>query len=415
VNFPALSQGSTSSIQSVTVTNSGNAPVTFSAITIGGSNPSDFSAPASTCIIGLPLLPNASCTVNETFTPSAAEVRQAALTFTDNASGSPQFVALIGTGINSPPSGPAPKFLPTSVTFPATTQGLASTPITVAIINTGTVPMHISSISAAGNSPADFTNSVASCSTATVAVNAGCTVSVTFSPIFSGPRSETLTVTDDAPNSPQVLNIFANAPPAFSISSPSNALSATVSAGQSASYALQLTPGLDYNGTISFACTGAPLGATCQAPASVILNVGAPATLTVTVVTSGAAITTPKITARRLPHAPASPGALVVALATLLFILVLRLYREWGASSPALGSHPSRWKIAYAMAALLIFVPLIFAADGCGGGSTIAPTAQKTSVATPSGTSTLVITPTATNAAGKALQMPLIQLTLAVN
>ena len=67
------------------------------------------------------------------------------------------------------------------------------------------------------------------------------------------------------------------------------------------------------------------------------------------------------------------------------------------------------------MAALLIFVPLIFAVDGCGGGSTIAPTAQKTSVVTPSGTSTLVITPTATNASGKALQMPLIQLTLVVN
>ena len=211
------------------------------------------------------------------------------------------------------------------------------------------------------------------------------------------------------------MNILANAPAAFSISSPSNALSATVSAGQSASYALQLTPGLDYNGTISFACTGAPLGAICQAPASVTLSVGAPAALTVRVVTSGSAITTPKITSRRLPHAPASPGALAVALGTLIFVLVLCLYRELGASIPDLGSHASRWKMIYAMVALLIFVPLILAADGCGGGSTIAPTAQKTSVVTPSGTSTLVVTPTATNASGKALQMPLIQLTLVVN
>jgi hypothetical protein len=67
------------------------------------------------------------------------------------------------------------------------------------------------------------------------------------------------------------------------------------------------------------------------------------------------------------------------------------------------------------MAALLIFIPLIFAADGCGGGSITTPAAQKTSVVTPSGTSTLVITPTATNTSGKALQMPLIQLTLVVN
>ena len=306
VNFPSLSQGSTGSVQSITVTNSGTAPVTITAIILGGSNPADFSAPASTCI-GLPLLPNASCTVHETFTPSAVGTRQAALTFTDNASGSPQSVALTGIGINSSPSGPALKFLPTSVTFPATTQGLASTPITIAITNTGTTTMHISNISAAGNSPADFTNSVAACSTATVAANASCTVSVTFSPIFSGPRSETLTVTDDAPNSPQVLNIFASAPPSFSISSPSTALSTTVSAGQSGTYALQLTPGLDYNGTIAFACTGAPLGATCQAPASVTLNVGAPAALTVTIVTSGSAMVAPKIASRRSPHTPPYP------------------------------------------------------------------------------------------------------------
>jgi Abnormal spindle-like microcephaly-assoc'd, ASPM-SPD-2-Hydin len=413
VNFPALSQG-TSSVQTVTVTNSGNAPATITAIILRGSNPADFSAPAGTCT-GVPLLPNASCTVNETFTPSAAGVRQAVLTFTDNASGSPQSVALIGTGINSPPTGPALKFLPTSVTFPVTTQGLASAPITVAITNTGTTSMHISNISAGGNSPADFANSLAPCSTATIAANASCSVSVTFSPIFSGPRSETLTVTDDAPNSPQVLNVFASAPPAFSISSPSAALSAAVSAGQSASYALQLTPGLDYNGTISFTCTGAPLGATCQAPASVVLNTGAPAAFTVTVITSGSAMVAPKIASRRLPPTPALPGAFAVALGTLLIILVLRLYSDWSGLIPTVGPHASRWKIVYAMVALLIFVPLLFAADGCGGASTNTPAAQKSSIVTPSGTSTLVITPTATNASGKALQMPLIQLTLVVN
>jgi hypothetical protein len=332
VNFPALSQGSTTSPQTVIVTNSGNAPATITSISLVGSNAVDFSAPSGSCI-GLPLLPNASCIVNETFTPSAVGVRQAALTFTDNASGSPQSVVLIGTGINSIPSGPALKFLPTSVTFPATTQGLSSTPITVAITNTGTTSMHISNISAAGNSPADFSNSVASCSTATIAANASCTVTVTFSPVFSGPRSETLTVTDDAPNSPQVLNIFANAPPAFSISIPSNALSAAVYAGQSASYALQLTPGLDYNGTVSFTCTGAPSGATCQPPASVVLNTGAQATFTVTVVTSGGAMGAPNTASRRSPPTTVSPNPFAAALNVLFFILVLRLYREWGGST----------------------------------------------------------------------------------
>lgn len=211
------------------------------------------------------------------------------------------------------------------------------------------------------------------------------------------------------------MNIFANAPPAFSISSPSTALSAAVSAGQSASYALQLTPGLDYNGTISFTCTGAPLGATCQAPASVVLNTGAPAAFTVTVVTSGNAMGAPNTASRRSPPTTVSPGAFAAALYALFFILILRFYREWGGSTYTNGLNAPRWKIAYAVAVLMLFIPLIFAANGCGGAAANAPAAQKSSTVTPSGTSTLVITPTATNASGKALQLPLIQLTLVVN
>jgi hypothetical protein len=199
---------------------------------------------------------------------------------------------------------------------------------------------------------------------------------------------------------------------------PSTALSAAVSAGQSASYALQLTPGLDYNGTVSFTYTGAPLGATCQAPASVVLNTGAPAAFTITVVTSGGALVAPKITSRRSPPTPPLPGAFTLALGALFFILLLRFYRGLSGLIPAFGPQPaphaSRWKVVYAMVALAILVPVLFLTNGCGGAAST-PAAQKSSIVTPSGTSTLVITPIATNASGKALQLPLIQLTLVVN
>jgi hypothetical protein len=109
----------------------------------------------------------------------------------------------------------------------------------------------------------------------------------------------------------------------------------------------------------------------------------------------------------------AIPSAFALTLGTLLFILFLRLYRESDRSAPGVGAHASYWRITYAVVALMILLPLLFAADACG--STPAPIAQKSSVVTPSGTSTLVITPTATNASGKPLQMPLIQLTLTVN
>ena len=123
----------------------------------------------------------------------------------------------------------------------------------------------------------------------------------------------------------------------------------------------------------------------------------------------------PNTASRRSPPATVSPGAFAAALNVLFFILVLRFYREWAESTYANGLNVSRWKIAYAVAVLMLFIPLIFAASGCGGAAANAPAAQKSSIATPSGTSTLVITPTATNASGKALQLPLIQLTLVVN
>jgi phosphatidylglycerophosphate synthase len=112
------------------------------------------------------------------------------------------------------------------------------------------------------------------------------------------------------------------------------------------------------------------------------------------------------------------PGTFTLALGALCFILVLRFYRELSGLIPAIGqqaaSRASRRKIVYAMVALAILVPILFLTNGCGGATTT-PAAQKSSIVTPSGTSTLVITPTATNASGKGLQLPLIQLTLTVN
>jgi hypothetical protein len=87
------------------------------------------------------------------------------------------------------------------------------------------------------------------------------------------------------------------------------------------------------------------------------------------------------------PRAPALPGTFTVALGALLIILVLRFYSEWSGLIPAFGPHASRWKIVYAMETLGIFVPPLFAVDGCRGAGTNAPAAQKSSIVTPSGTS----------------------------
>jgi hypothetical protein len=77
-------------------------------------------------------------------------------------------------------------------------------------------------------------------------------------------------------------------------------------------------------------------------------------------------------------------------------------------------SLPHR-KTIYAATILAFFIPLIFAVNGCGGGASSTPAPQSSTLVTPSGTYTLVLTPSVNNAAGKPLQLAPIQLTLVVN
>ena len=101
VTFPNQTVNTPSSAQLLTVTNKGPGWLSISSIAIAGTNPSDF-AQINNCPVGpATLAPNGTCTINVTFTPSAASMRSAAISITDSAAGSPQSVALSGTGIAS--------------------------------------------------------------------------------------------------------------------------------------------------------------------------------------------------------------------------------------------------------------------------------------------------------------------------
>lgn len=298
-----------------------------------------------------------------------------------------------------------------TVNFPGTLQGTSSAAISVTITNSGNAPLHVSSVVAGGNNITNFTNSLNACGT--VAANANCTVAgIVFAPVSPGTLSETISVTDDAPNSPHVINVSGAAAAVFTVTSPSSALSATVTAGQSAAYNLQLTAGVGYNGSISFVCSGAPVNATCQMPSAVALTSGNSAALTVTVTTdtAPAASGTPITAARRLPPLRVPPGWLTLAITVVFYSLVF----AYGRSSLTAALPRRRWRNAWATLALLCSLPLFFAFSGCGGGADSALATQDVSAVTPDGNSTIVLTPTASNAAGTALQLTPIQLTLVV-
>ena len=93
--------------QTVTFTNSGDGTLTFSqAAAVTGANASDFPVSSNSC--SGTLAPGANCSVAVGFAPVTDGAKSAALTFTDDASGSPQSVPLSGTAaIGSPPPGPS--------------------------------------------------------------------------------------------------------------------------------------------------------------------------------------------------------------------------------------------------------------------------------------------------------------------
>jgi hypothetical protein len=96
LTFGPQATGTTSSPQSVELTSAGPAALTISGISIAGTNAGDFSQ-TNTCASAPSLAAGASCQISVTFAPTGLGPRSASLSVIDNATGSPQIVALRGT------------------------------------------------------------------------------------------------------------------------------------------------------------------------------------------------------------------------------------------------------------------------------------------------------------------------------
>jgi hypothetical protein len=95
VNFGDETVGIMSSVAQITLTNLGTSTVSMGAIGLSGSNPGDFKT-ANNC--GKSVAANGSCIIKVAFKPTATGARSASVNITDSGGGSPQMVALTGTG-----------------------------------------------------------------------------------------------------------------------------------------------------------------------------------------------------------------------------------------------------------------------------------------------------------------------------
>jgi hypothetical protein len=98
-------------------------------------------------------------------------------------------------------SGPTASLNPTSLTFGNQNVGTTSAAQNITLSNGGTAALSITSIAASGDYAQTNT-----CGTS-LAAGANCAISVTFTPTAAGTRTGTITVTDNAPGSPQTASL----------------------------------------------------------------------------------------------------------------------------------------------------------------------------------------------------------------
>lgn len=282
LTFGSTQIGVASTLQRVTVENIGNtAALTITQITASG----DFTATAN---CSGPILPGNSCIIFVGFVPTASGTRSGTLSIFDKASGSPQTIALTGTGdAEPPPNAPVVKASPSTVTFPSQYVGTSGLPQTVTVTNTGSAALTITAVTP---SPADF-GVINNCASP-VAPNASCNIAVFFDPTTGGTRTGTLSITDNATGSPQTVALTGSGED-FSMTA-SSTPSATISAGQTATYSVALAPTSGFAQNVALSCSGGPAMSTCSVtPSSVSLSGSAAKTVTVTVATSSQGFVSP--------------------------------------------------------------------------------------------------------------------------
>jgi hypothetical protein len=267
LTFQDTATGQKSISQSIALTNSGDQAVSFQSVSITGANPGDFEE-SDNCVSTVVLQPKHSCTIFVIYAATSVGSSLATLNVMDSAVGNPQQYGLNGAGIAPPTPAVALNPAGTFNLTGTTTQGTTAAPQNLTVSNTGTGPLHVTAIGVSGLNAGDFSVAGSNCLGTAVAAGTSCSVPVTFAPQASGIRATTLTITDDAANSPQTVTINGTSVIAVTIVAAAGAtLSASVSAGQTAQFNLQATPAAGFSGTLAFACSGMPMGTTCSARA----------------------------------------------------------------------------------------------------------------------------------------------------
>ncbi len=231
VAFGARTVNTTSPVSTVTLGNSGGAPLTITSIIPNGDFAVVTSCPLSPATLAVAL----DCPLDITFTPLTVSASLTGnVTIVSDAPGSPHIVPLSGAGTATPV--PVVSLSTALLSFPSQVIGATSAIQTITVYNSGFATLNFSGITKTGS--AAFTRVISvseggafgviegkapanpDCSFS-VAPGGSCTIRVTFTPTAAGTVAGQINIASNASGSPHTVNLtgtgISNAVPIISV------------------------------------------------------------------------------------------------------------------------------------------------------------------------------------------------------
>jgi hypothetical protein len=391
LTFAAEGEGTASAAQTITITNTGSSAASLGALSLTGSNASDFSEQSACSPV---LSAGTDCQVSISFEPATGLPPGPRMATLDVPGATPASAALSGTATQAAISFTA------SVNFATQLVGTQGAPQPITITNSSSGPyagaLTFAGIAVAGTNNSDFSITANTCAGPSAAVSPGnsCTVQVAFAPHEPAScgddpnRTATLNLQDNAPGSPQTIPLTGAAMDFCLASSNGQPVSAPIQAGQTASFNLEIASSGGFAGAVNLSCSvpaGDNLGPCSVSPGSVQASPSGPADFTVSVPTLAPASVLPASG----PAHGGGDGSFAVALCGWLVCFGLLGIASAKASGTSAGDSKDRLLRAIQLAALVLALSMGVAACGSGGGSDPPP-----NPGTPPGTYTVTVAAT---------------------
>lgn len=255
-----------------------------------------------------------------------------------------------------------------ALSFPVVLVGASSSQQIITLTNAGNATLSVTSIVAATTTGGSSSFTESNNCGASVSPSASCTISVKFSPTVVGNANGTLTITDNASNSPQAVTLSGSAAD-FSIGAAvGGSTSASIAAGDTAVYSLQIE-GNQLSSTVALSCSNAPPDAVCSlSPAGVAVAGSAPVPFQVRVSTVARSAGLPL----QNFHIDRETSFEAVLVGSIIFVVAALLALAYRRGS-------------YGYLLPLVLIAVLAAMSGCGGGGSGRTTG------TPAGTYTVTI------------------------